>query len=121
MLAWLYPFGFSEAGPAYRLQLASLGAQLALDLWDQTSAQSHRIVESEGEEKRKRSSCTFLVVHCRVDAFCYTAKGRIDCISFAGIVFVKKAYGKSVPPVYCGLGSKHLRLTGSYCYTVVVD
>ena len=43
-----------------------------------------------GKEKRKRSKYTFLVVHGRVDAFCYIVKERVDCIFICGYCIRKE-------------------------------
>ena len=64
---------------AFQLQLASLGAQLALDLWDQTSAYGHRTCESV-TEKGGKAGCTLLVAHRYVDARSAQFTGIAVCI-----------------------------------------
>ena len=81
---------------AFSSQLAKLGAQLALDLWDLTSAEVPSDSEVRGKRKAKEEQLhTFLR---RIAGWTHSVrlhKRGVDCISFAVIVFVKKAYGRA--------------------------
>ena len=67
-----------------------------MDLWDQSSAYGHRTRESETEKEGKQ------VVHLLLHIATWTHAARSSQekqFAYSPIVFAKKAYGKSIPPV----------------------
>ena len=91
---------------AFICSLPSWVHSLLWDLWDLTSAEVPSDSEVRGKRRRKRSVAYFLALYCRVDAFCSIAQERIGLYLICCYCIRRKGLRQSVPPVYCGLGSK---------------